>query len=125
MALSWQQDAPANGKVPGARPTRSVDMASIEPTPVTTQQLSDLHAHLVEVFGQGIDPARVREAVEASGFKWDGGLPCESTLLYPDGRVMVTCEGVTGHKEFHHSGDRRWGGRPVDEPTVEARGDES
>jgi hypothetical protein len=46
-------------------------VSSLEPTPVTTQQISDLHANLVEAFGQGIDPAKVREAVEASGFVWD------------------------------------------------------
>lgn len=59
-------------------------MDSVERTPVTTQQLSDLHAHLVEAFGQGIDPAKVREAVEASGFVWDRPEPAE-----PERRMSV------------------------------------
>ena len=82
-------------------------MSSLEPTPVTTEQISDLHANLVEAFGQGIDPAKVREAVEASGFVWDRPEPEEPVrrvavsveLLFDRGLWLKYCR-VTGMNEW-------------------------
>lgn len=56
-------------------------------TAVTTQQISDVHATLVEEIGHGIDPAKVRKAMETAGFVWiddPARKPAPKPEGYPD-----------------------------------------
>lgn len=46
---------------------------------ITTTQISDIHQALVNELGHGIDPARVRRALEAAGWTWVN--PCPHTTM--------------------------------------------
>ena len=67
--VNWNRDNIPMVRAYADVANRLVDALGITPT-ITTQQISDIHAYITSNAGVGLDPAIVRQACEAAGFRW-------------------------------------------------------